>query len=209
MKWKREGWIVKWRQVGGHCLEVGEALPVAAPWGCRAPAVCGHAEEAQGLFADWLRYSWGVVELQLLWRARRTQHPNHALYSPSRKRTAHSVWWTAAARRWPHLPSAASSCPEAASSWRQSLPTVCVAVISAGLLSCAINALGMIVHVCLPAMPPHPTDQLCPTGPPAGDQLVIDADSLRVLKHVKGAHMTFATSVAFSPDEQYIISGEG
>lgn len=42
---------------------------------------------------------------------------------------------------------------------------------------------------------------------PDGDQLVIDADSLRVLKHVKGAHMTFATSVAFSPDEQYIISG--
>lgn len=36
---------------------------------------------------------------------------------------------------------------------------------------------------------------------------MIDADSLRVIKHVKGAHMTFATSVAFSPDEQYIISG--
>lgn len=37
---------------------------------------------------------------------------------------------------------------------------------------------------------------------------MIDADSLRVLKHVKGAHMTFATSVAFSPDEQFILSGK-
>lgn len=38
---------------------------------------------------------------------------------------------------------------------------------------------------------------------------MIDAESLRVLKHVRGAHMTFATSVAFSPDEQFIISGRG
>jgi hypothetical protein len=36
---------------------------------------------------------------------------------------------------------------------------------------------------------------------------VVDTDSLRVVKRVRGAHMTFATSVAFSPDELFIISG--
>ncbi|KAL4422678.1 hypothetical protein ABPG75_008875 [Micractinium tetrahymenae] len=42
---------------------------------------------------------------------------------------------------------------------------------------------------------------------PDGDQIVIDAETLQVLKHVRAAHMTFATSVAFSPDEQFVISG--
>ncbi|KAL4852880.1 SEC12-like protein 2 [Chlorella vulgaris] len=42
---------------------------------------------------------------------------------------------------------------------------------------------------------------------PDGDQLVMDCETLKVIKHVKAAHMTFATSVAFSPDEQFIISG--
>jgi hypothetical protein len=35
----------------------------------------------------------------------------------------------------------------------------------------------------------------------------MDCETLKVIKHVKAAHMTFATSVAFSPDEQFIISG--
>lgn len=39
--------------------------------------------------------------------------------------------------------------------------------------------------------------------------MVLDAESLSVVKRVVGAHMTFATSVAFSPDEQFIISGAG
>ena len=72
-----------------------------------------------------------------------------------------------------------------------------------------VNPLSRAARVRLPAMLPHPTNWRCTICLPAGDQLVIDADSLRVLKHVKAAHMTFATSVAFSPDEQYIISGEG
>ena len=46
-----------------------------------------------------------------------------------------------------------------------------------------------------------------PSPLPAGDQIVLDAETLRVIKRVQGAHMTFATSVAFSPDEQSIISG--
>lgn len=36
---------------------------------------------------------------------------------------------------------------------------------------------------------------------------MLDADSLRVVRRLTGAHMTFATSVAFSPDEEYILSG--
>lgn len=42
---------------------------------------------------------------------------------------------------------------------------------------------------------------------PDGDQVVIDSATLQTVKYAKGVHMTFATSVAFSPDEQYIISG--
>jgi hypothetical protein len=36
---------------------------------------------------------------------------------------------------------------------------------------------------------------------------VLDCETLAVVKRVRGAHMTFATSVAFSPDEQFVISG--
>lgn len=55
---------------------------------------------------------------------------------------------------------------------------------------------------------PHPGVAPPTDAPPAaGDQIAIDAETLRVLKHVRGAHMTFATSVVFSPDEQFIISG--
>jgi prolactin regulatory element-binding protein len=41
---------------------------------------------------------------------------------------------------------------------------------------------------------------------PDGDQCVISARTLRVVKYRKGAHLTFATAVAFSPDDRAVLS---
>ena len=41
---------------------------------------------------------------------------------------------------------------------------------------------------------------------PDGDQCVISAATLRPVKYRKGAHMTFATAVAFAPDDSAILS---
>jgi prolactin regulatory element-binding protein len=41
---------------------------------------------------------------------------------------------------------------------------------------------------------------------PDGDQLVVSARTLKVVKYRKGAHMTFATAVTFSPDDSAILS---
>jgi len=41
---------------------------------------------------------------------------------------------------------------------------------------------------------------------PDGDQIVISASKSSVVKYRKGAHMTFATAIAFSPDESHILS---
>jgi prolactin regulatory element-binding protein len=41
---------------------------------------------------------------------------------------------------------------------------------------------------------------------PDGDQVVISTRTLHVVKYRKGAHMTFATAVAFSPDDTAILS---
>jgi prolactin regulatory element-binding protein len=41
---------------------------------------------------------------------------------------------------------------------------------------------------------------------PDGDQLVVSASTLNVVKYRKGAHMTFATAVAFAPDESALLS---
>lgn len=41
---------------------------------------------------------------------------------------------------------------------------------------------------------------------PDGDQCVISAQTLRPVKYRKGAHMTFATAVAFAPDDSAIVS---
>jgi len=41
---------------------------------------------------------------------------------------------------------------------------------------------------------------------PEGDQCVISAQTLKPVKQRKGAHMTFATAVAFAPDDSAIVS---
>ena len=41
---------------------------------------------------------------------------------------------------------------------------------------------------------------------PDGDQCIVAADSLRPVKVRRGAHMTFATAVAFSPDDGMVVS---
>lgn len=41
---------------------------------------------------------------------------------------------------------------------------------------------------------------------PDGDQVVVSASSMNVVKYRKGAHMTFATAVAFSADDSAILS---
>jgi len=51
-----------------------------------------------------------------------------------------------------------------------------------------------------------PSGRLLAAVTPDGDQIVVSASSLSVLKYRKGAHMTFATSIAFSPDERHILS---
>ena len=41
---------------------------------------------------------------------------------------------------------------------------------------------------------------------PDADQCLVSTESLKTEKHVKGAHMTFATAVAFTPDDSAIVS---
>lgn len=41
---------------------------------------------------------------------------------------------------------------------------------------------------------------------PDGEQCMISSETLRPIKFVKGAHMTFATAVVFTPDDRSIIS---
>ena len=41
---------------------------------------------------------------------------------------------------------------------------------------------------------------------PEGDQCVVSTQSLRAVQYRKGAHMTFATAVAFAPDDSAILS---
>ena len=41
---------------------------------------------------------------------------------------------------------------------------------------------------------------------PDGDQCVLSAATLRRVAYVRGAHMTFATDVAFAPDDSCVLS---
>jgi hypothetical protein len=51
-----------------------------------------------------------------------------------------------------------------------------------------------------------PSGRLLAAVTPDGDQCVISADTLRPVRYRRGAHMTFATAVAFAPDESAILS---
>ena len=41
---------------------------------------------------------------------------------------------------------------------------------------------------------------------PDGDQCVLSAATLKRVAYVRGAHMTFATDVAFAPDDSCVLS---
>lgn len=51
-----------------------------------------------------------------------------------------------------------------------------------------------------------PSGRLLAAVTPDGDQCVISGHTLRPVRFRKGAHMTFATAVAFAPDESAILS---
>ncbi|KAL6770646.1 SEC12 [Auxenochlorella protothecoides x Auxenochlorella symbiontica] len=51
-----------------------------------------------------------------------------------------------------------------------------------------------------------PSGRLLGAVTPDGDQVVVTAGGLRRVLHRRGAHMTFATAIAFSPDEKWVLS---